>query len=688
MKKYFSIIKLFILPILVFLTGCVHDDVYSAPDLSGKCQDLTANKTIAEVKTTYANVTTTITDDIVIEGYVSSTDETGNVYKTIFLQDAAENPTQGLVVSVDAVSTYTKFPQGAKVYIKLKGLAFGKYGGVLQVGYNSVDPTTNVSTYGRIPEKLVEQHIFRSCTTKKTIVPKVITLKQLTSSIDPLIGALVQVNNAEFPSKFLCNVYAPNGVTVDRQIVDYVINPITGLTEVSAPKVVRNSGYASFASDILPSGKGKFVGILSKYNSTYQFYINRTSDLDMKGARGDGAVATCSFDTTSKTLKTVAEVKAYYTGTLKQITDDVYLQAQVTANDKTGNLYKYLYVEDKTGGIRVNIDMVDLFADPRFFVGKQVLINLKNLYVGSVSGELQLGDIYSGNVGRVLPENIYKHFFPTNVFTDVIPTEKTIPTLTKADVGRWIKIKNLEFVDSDLGTQYAPSATTNKTLKDCSGNTIILRTSNFATFAKDEIDGGKGDVYAILSIFNDTYQLWITNRLGADLDDPRCDGSSAPVTIFSEDFSGTLTTNWTAVSVTGAQVWNIQNFGNPAPCVVMNGYASGNNVNEDWLISKAISLNGYKTYSLSFETDGRFTGNPLEVYVTDNYTGTPSTTTWTRLNATLDPDLTKYSPFVSSGSIDISAFAGKNVVVAFKYTSTSTAATAWEIDNVKVKGKK
>lgn len=682
MKKYNSIIRLFILPLLFLLNGCVHDDEYNAPDLSGKCQDLTANKTIAEVKTAYANVTTTITDDIIVEGYVSSTDETGNIYKTIFIQDAAENPTQGLVISVDAVSTYTKYPLGSKVYIKLKGLAFGKYGGVLQLGYNTVDPITKVSTYGRIPEKLVDQYIFRSCAAKKVIVPKVITLSQLTTSIDPLIGALVQVNNAEFPSTILCNIYAPNGVTVDRSIVDPT------RTAPTTTRVVRNSGYASFAGEKLPSGNGKFIGVLSKYNSTYQFYINRISDLDMKGNRLDGsAPTTCSFDAASKTMKTVEQVKAYYSGSLKQITEDVYLQAQVTANDKTGNLFKYIYVEDKTGGIRVNIDMADLYADPRFFVGKQVLINLKNLYVGNVNGELQLGDIFSGNVGRVLAENVYKHFFPTSIFTDVVPTEKTISTLSKADVGRWIKIKDLEFIDTDLGTQYAPSTTTNKTLKDCSGKTITLRTSNFASFAKDEIDGGKGDVYAVLSIFNDTYQLWITNRLGADLDNPRCDGTVPAVTIFSEDFSGTLTTNWSAVSVAGAQVWNIQSFGNPAPCVVMNGYANGNNINEDWLVSKPIALAGYKTYSLSFETDGRFTGNPLEVYVTDNYTGTPSTTSWTKLNATLDPDLTKYSPFVSSGSIDISSFAGKNVVVAFKYTSTATTATAWELDNVKIRGK-
>lgn len=638
-------------------------------------------KTIAEVKTAYANNTATITDDIIIEGYVSSSDESGNVYKTIYLQDAPENPTQGLVVSVDAVSTYTSYPQGSKVYIKLKGLAFGKYGGVLQVGYNNLDPVTNTTTFGRIPEKLVGNHLVRSCDPKAKMVPKVITLSQLSSSIDPLIGALVQVNNAEFPVNLLCNVYAPNGTSVDRRIVDPT-RPADAST-----RVVRNSGYATFASEQLPSGNGTFVGVLSRYNSTYQFYINRVSDLNMKGPRLDGTTPSCTFNTTGKTMKTVAEVKAYFTGALAQIPDNAYLKAQVTANDKTGNLFKYIYVEDKTGGIRVNIDMASLYADPRFFVGKQVLINLKDLYVGSVNGEVQLGGLFSGNVGRVLANDVYKHFFQTNDFTEVVATEKTITNLTDGDVGRWIKIKDLQFINDDLGESYAGASNTSRTLEDCSGAKISLTTSSFANFASRQIDSGKGDLYGVLTKANGKYEVWITNPLGADFDGNRCDGSPAPVfeSIFNEDFSGALTNNWTAVNVLGTAVWNIQQFGNPKPCVVMSG-----NGNEDWLISKPITLAGYKNYYLSFETDGRASvqSDQLEVYVTDNYTGSLDPKNWTKLNPILDSDMTKFAPFVSSGKLDISNFAGKNVVVAFKYTSTATASATWELDNVKVRGRK
>jgi hypothetical protein len=51
--------------------------------------------------------------------------------------------------------------------------------------------------------------------------------------------------------------------------------------------------------------------------------------------------------------------------------------------------------------------------------------------------------------------------------------------------------------------------------------------------------------------------------------------------------------NWTTVNVTGAEVWTISNQGNSGNnYAIMNGFASGNKVNEDWLISKEVSLVG------------------------------------------------------------------------------------------------
>lgn len=655
------------------LTSCVHDDNYNAPDSSGNCQDLTATITLAAAKNLAQN--TTITTDDVIEGYVSSTDQSGNIYKTIYIQDDPTNPTQGFVLSVDAVSTYASYPQGAKVYIKLKGLAIGTYGGVKQVGY------MDNGTFGRIPEKMVPTSILKSCSAKATITPKVMTLADMKTDKDQYIGCLIKIENAEFDEKVLCSTYAPDGYTVDRQIND----PTTTATT----RVVRNSGYASFANQKLPSGKGDFIGILSKYNSTYQLFINNVSDLaDMTHfPRKDGVTADpCSIDATA-TAKTVAEVKQLYvSGNFTQITGNFYVKAKVTANDETGNLYKYIYVEDATGGIRVNINKLNLYQDARFKVGKNVIINLKNLYVGKYNGEFQLGQPNGTNIGQVAENVVYKFFYDSNeAVTTVTATEKTIANLSTDDVGRWVKIKGLQFIDSDLGKTYADgTATTNRTLVDCSGNSIILRTNGRGNFGGAQLDEGKGDVYAILSIFNGTYQLWIPKQVNADLDGARCDGSKPSEIIYWDAFDIGLR-NWSTANISGDQVWTISTTsGNNY--AKMTGYASGNFANEDWLISPELNLSGYKSAYVNLDSDYNFAGDKLETYITTNYTGDVKTTTWTAINIPLDQ--AGGWGFFNSGNVSLNDYLGQKVRIAFKYKSTTTSASTWEIDNFKVKGVK
>ncbi|MCA6066877.1 DUF5689 domain-containing protein [Chryseobacterium sp. RG1] len=687
MKKYNSILKyIFVVITALLITGCVHDDKYDAPNLDDyQCRNASYYENSANGFTKWTlhdlklkTQSQTFTDNAYVEGYVSSTDETGNIYKTIYIQDDPTNPTEGLTVSVDMVSSYTKFPQGSKVYIELKGLAVTTYGSVVQLGM-----ITDAGT--RIPEKYVPSHIFRDCSVKATIVPKVMTFAQMVTANDKYIGCLIQVNNAEFDAKALCMNYAPDATTVDRVIRD---------NSTTTTRIVRNSGYASFANQIMPSGNGKFVGIYSKYNSTYQLYINRVTDLDMKSfPRLDGITADpCQFNSTGLTQKTIAEVKQLYTsGNWNQITGDFYVKAQVTANDETGNLYKYVYIEDATGGIRFNINKTSLYQDNRFRVGKDIYIKLKNLYVSNVSGEIQLGGLYNSGTafGGIEEVDIYKSVFDGNApVRNVSSTERTISQLTNADVGRWIKLKGVQFIDADLYKPYASGATTNRTLIDCTGKTIVLRTSNFATFAGKDIDGGKGDVYAIVSAFNGTYQLWIPYQINADLNNPRCDGSvyTPLATIYGDDFSSGFA-NWTTVSVTGAEVWTISNQGNSGNnYAMMNGYASGNKANEDWLISKEVSLVGKTKAFVSFTTDVRYAGNALQVYATDNYSGNPSTTTWTLLPATLDTNTAAFGDWASSGNVNLSAFLGKNVRIAFKYTSTTSAAATWEVDDFKIKG--
>lgn len=666
---------LFAFVILAFNTGCVHDDEYSNAPV--ECTDFTNTINIADLKAMYNNgivPVVKIEQDLVLEGYVSSSDETGNIYKTIYIQDAPENPTQGLTISVNVTDTYAMFPVGAKIFIKLKDLYLGQYGGVIQLGDMGINES-GVYEFGRISSDKYEQKFFKSCQALAKIVPYVITIG---GSYDNLVGALVEIKDAQFVSGVLCSTYALQDVTVNKNITDCSGNTM----------LVRNSGFATFWNKTLPSGKGSVIAILSKYNSDYQLYLRSTDDTaEMTGTRcgfPDGTPPpSCDPPADNASIQ---DLKNKLSGTLTQITDDLNVTATVTANDNTGNLYKMVYIEDETGGIRLRLNRTSLYLDPKFGIGAKVTIKAKDLYVGLVSGEIHLGGLYQGAIGNLEDDVINIHVFDNKTIAALQPTVINIqssPNLN-ASVGKLVKFENVEFAESSAELPYATTTDTNRTFKDCNGNTMVVRTSSFASFKNQTTPFGKGTLTGILSVFNGTYQIWLRTPNEVVMNDNRCDGTVPTPTIFGDTFESGLT-NWTTVNVSGSQVWTTSNQGASSYYARMSGYANSmNNVNEDWLISPVINLSGLTNAFLSLDSDFNFTGNPLQVYITTNYTGDVNTTTWTTLNVPLDS--TSGWGFYSSGNVSLNAYLGQSVRVAFKYTSTASASSTWEIDNFKVRG--
>ncbi|NQV78444.1 MAG: hypothetical protein HQ490_08845, partial [Lutibacter sp.] len=117
-------IGLFLL-VTTFL-GCVKDQNFSTPTVDCVEPEITVTNTIQQVKDMYTFGGATVIDtDVIIEGYVVSSDKSGNIYKTLSIQDKPENPTSAIKISIDETNMYTKYDVGRKIYVKLKGLAVG-----------------------------------------------------------------------------------------------------------------------------------------------------------------------------------------------------------------------------------------------------------------------------------------------------------------------------------------------------------------------------------------------------------------------------------------------------------------------------------------------------------------------------------------------------------------------------------
>jgi hypothetical protein len=134
--------------------------------------------------------------------------------------------------------------------------------------------------------------------------------------------------------------------------------------------------------------------------------------------------------------------------------------------------------------------------------------------------------------------------------------------------------------------------------------------------------------------------------------------------VVREDFEADLG-DFTEQSITSNYTWRHRTFSNQG-FAEMSGF-NADEASEDWLISPAINLAGWDTAALEFTTARNFSGPDLEVKIATDFDGDVETATWTDITGiTLS---TGGYEQVKSGAVDLAAYLGETVHVAFRYTS-------------------
>jgi len=257
-----------VLAITAIIVCCVPNTHVEAPQTS--CDKaLSANITFLELEEMYSGETFQINEDLMVEGYVISSDRAGNFFNEVYLQDKAQDPTQGLQLEVELSQAYLQYPLGSKVLVKLKGLFLGMSGGTLKVG-SSFTSFGNVSV-GRLPALKVQEHLIATCD-EMGLVPTQTTIGQL-GQVG--VNTLIQLHDMEFEEDQLGLNYA-----------DPQEETIRALQDCEESKIeLWTSGYADFQEVQLPEGKGSITGILKKEGTKYQLVIRDTTDLDFTNDR-------------------------------------------------------------------------------------------------------------------------------------------------------------------------------------------------------------------------------------------------------------------------------------------------------------------------------------------------------------------------------------------------------------------
>ncbi len=364
----------------------------------------------------------------------------------------------------------------------------------------------------------------------------------------------------------------------------------------------------------------------------------------------------------------------------KRITYEAYLKGVVLADEVNGNFYKEIYLRDaaNTGAIHFTF----LNNGSNLFIGDSIRLNLKgyDVNIDATTGILEIDTVD-------FDKNVVKYASGANPLPKQIVLSQLSGTNTYASYyGDLITISEVGFLPIDTNKIYADpikQLSINRTIQDCGLNQVVVRTSNYATFAQQKTPKGFGSITGIATSYSGINQMAIRNPNEVIMNGLGC-------TIYlTKDFNNNSVTSsgWSQFSVlNGAVTWTTSTYSG-ATFAKISGYVSGNQNSENWLIAPALNLTSSSNPILTFQTAAKFSGNVLEVWVSTNYvSGSPTTGTWTKLNGF---SLSSNSPgtyaWTPSGNISLSAFKNTATRIAFKYTSTTTGATTYEVDDIIVR---
>lgn len=426
---------------------------------------LTPDHTIAEVKALHSvgSAAREITEDWIIGGIVVGDDQSGNFFRQIAIQDA----TGGIIVRINSNGLFNDYPVGRELFIRLKGLYIGDFNGLYQL---------NGSATGGIEEVLLGQYILPG-EPNMPIAPKVVSLAELNANIVSLQSTVVQLNDVEFTSANAGVVWADavNRVTVNRTLKDCGSNQI----------IVRTSGFADFAPNLTPTGKGSLIAVASVFGTTPQLALRTPAEVDMGGPRCDGGGGG-----TGGELMTVAALRAVFTGTATTAPANKKIRG-VVISDRANNNWdgRNMVVQDGEAGIAVR------FSDTHnFSLGDEIEIGVGGVELSEFNGLLQLNSTPNGNAVKVgtAAQPTPRVATVAQVLANVQAWESTLVRINGATLGG-----NATYAGFDVE------------VTDATGS-VQLFTRNAANFSGSALPTGTVDIVTVVSEFNSP-QLVIRN---------------------------------------------------------------------------------------------------------------------------------------------------------------------------------
>ncbi len=677
------------------------------------------NTTIYDLKYTYwddaRNYIDTIGqtadgEDIIIKGRVISSDETGNIYKSLVIQDE----TAALALSINQNSLYTTYRLGQEIVINATGMYIGKYNGLQQLGYPEWYAQGNAWEATFMAPELFKEHAeingFPRVAEIDTMVVSLGSLPSDPSGLCTWQSQLVRLDDVMFTEADGKATFATDDANTNRTLQDMNGNTI----------IVRNSNYADFRSQKLPVGTGSVVGILSYYGTAWQILLRSADDCIGFSKDGKGTAVNpyvmedvAALQGTGKT----GWFSGYIVGSVKPgknavaSNEDVQWEAPFAM---ANTIVLGATADTKDIANCVVVELVDGTALRSVANLKDNDVLGKNLLVKASAFKAVLGHqglATSGSQADFVLEGMSVGGEGTKESPYSVTAAKAA-FVDGSQKAAWVTGYIVGSVDGKSITDNAVFSASTATASN------VLISDNPAATSIDEcipVQLPSGAVRSALNLVDNPGNLGKLVKLNGSIEkyfgvagfktvtEYEIEGGGStggndtpvttdPVTSLNEGFDSSIPSNWTKVVVAGSTSYGPQEWFHKA--YNSNGYASmtGYSSNgtgvppfDSWLITPALNVKDATAKALSFRTQVNGYGNQtsvFEVYVMT--TNDPATATKTKLNpAIATAPASGYSDWVNSGDLDLSSY-GDVVCVGFRFYATADANYAtWCVDDVK-----
>lgn len=368
------------------------------------------------------------------------------------------------------------------------------------------------------------------------------------------------------------------------------------------------------------------------------------------------------------------------------------VKGRIVSNTVTGNIYKYVMVEDGTACMAFSVDNSKLYETVRGDYGAVIAVKVTGLSLGTYRNNLICGVTSEGyDYPARIPKATWEEVAIPQEVPDpskVVPYEMTIADAKEYQKNttelltwqnRYVKFDDVHFVTP--GLPFATSGTNvSRNFADAAGNEMILRNSGSSTWWWNLMPDGNGSITGILGFYSTAWQMQLN-----DLDGLQGFTPYEPP-FFSEPFASSLGKFTIETLQSDPALDAVWKHSSSYSCAIATGYLSSNRTNyatDARLVSPELDLAGCSKATASFDHAGNYFTSVEVMKQQLTFEVSEDGQTWTEVAIPNYPSNSGFT-FVKSGDIDLSAYCGKKVKVAFRYRSTAAKAGTWEVNNFSI----